>query len=85
MRYTIIVLLLIFAVVTLGNALRCVAQNPQGKGTENCKPHENRCMTIKTKTYIIKACATKSQCTCFKGLCLPGEQITCCEKDMCNG
>ncbi|KAE8578236.1 hypothetical protein XENTR_v10023411 [Xenopus tropicalis] len=68
----------------LGNALKCVTQNSSGKGTATCKPLENKCLTVQTKTYVIKMCATSGQCTCFRGLCLPAEKISCCDKDLCN-
>ncbi|OCT59148.1 xenoxin-1-like [Xenopus laevis] len=82
MRYTILFFLLF--VVAVGNALRCMVLTDIKKQPENCGKGEVYCVTYKMKTRVKKFCATKFDCKRISSMALPGEKVTCCDKDMCN-
>ncbi|KAE8578237.1 hypothetical protein XENTR_v10023412 [Xenopus tropicalis] len=82
MRFAIIFLFL--AVITLGNALKCMRQHGKLKAPQDCGKDENRCLTHIKKTEVHKYCAKSSECKSTSFLALPTEKVTCCEKDMCN-
>nr|P38952.1 RecName: Full=Xenoxin-3 [Xenopus laevis] len=65
--------------------LKCVNLQANGvKMTQECAKEDTKCLTLRSLKKTLKFCASDRICKTMKIASLPGEQITCCEGNMCN-